>query len=115
MNRATITLAGLALFLVTTPLASSQDASPQPCPEVTSQALGCEPVAWSGLQEPVPLPEPDTKPEPHPDQQRDPQPVPSSSSPPTSAQAKFAWYRIFLDEGKQIKGSRETAPRPASR
>jgi hypothetical protein len=28
----------------------------QPCPDVTAEAMGCELIAWSKLQEPVPLP-----------------------------------------------------------
>jgi hypothetical protein len=28
----------------------------QPCPDVTAEAIGCELIAWSHLQEPVPLP-----------------------------------------------------------
>ena len=47
---------GLAFLFVVAPLAFSQDGTPQPCPDVESGALGCEPVAWSRLQEPMPLP-----------------------------------------------------------
>ena len=60
---------GLALLFVFTSLAFSQDGTPQPCPDVEPGALGCEPVAWSRLQEPMPLPEPDAKPAPPADQQ----------------------------------------------
>jgi hypothetical protein len=28
----------------------------QPCPDATAEAVGCELIAWSHLQEPVPLP-----------------------------------------------------------
>lgn len=80
MNREANTLLGLALTLALAPLAFSQDATPQPCPDVTAEALGCELVAWSHLQEPVPLPEPDAKPATPPDQQPDPQPGQSQSS-----------------------------------
>ncbi|HXM22254.1 MAG TPA: DUF5818 domain-containing protein [Terriglobales bacterium] len=80
----------LAFFLVIAPLAFSQDGTLQPCPYVTPGTLGCELVAWSQLQEPVPLPEPDTKPVPPPDKQRDAQPGQSASSqaqPPASRQS----------------------------
>jgi hypothetical protein len=60
---------GLAFLFVVAPLAFSQDGNPQPCPHVEPGALGCQPVAWSRLQEPMPLPEPDAKPEPPADQQ----------------------------------------------
>jgi hypothetical protein len=53
---------GLAFLFVVAPLAFSQDGTPQPCPYVEPGVLGCEPVAWSRLQEPMPLPEPDAKP-----------------------------------------------------
>ena len=29
----------------------------QPCPDVTAEAEGCELIAWSHLQEPIPLPQ----------------------------------------------------------
>lgn len=87
MNGETNTLLGLALFLVLAPCALSQDGTPQPCPDVTAEALGCELIAWSHLQEPAPLPEPDTKP---PDQQPNSQRGESQSSrsrPPASRQS----------------------------
>jgi hypothetical protein len=68
MKRAASTLLGLALFLLLSSWAFSQDATFQPCPDVTPDTLGCEPVAWSQLQEPVPLPEPSTAPAPSPEQ-----------------------------------------------
>jgi hypothetical protein len=72
------TLLGLALFLLVSSWAFSQNASPQPCPDMRPDTLGCEPVAWSQLQEPVPLPEPGstepgTAPAPSPDQLPDQQ------------------------------------------
>jgi Protein of unknown function (DUF5818) len=79
VNRELRLVIALTFSLLLTPLAFSQDAGAQPCPEVTAQTLGCELVAWSHLQEPVPLPEPDAKPTP-PDQQSDPQQSPSSQS-----------------------------------
>ncbi|MGA8489325.1 MAG: hypothetical protein WB711_02820, partial [Terriglobales bacterium] len=71
MKRGAGTFLGLALFLLFSSSAFSQGASPQPCPEVTEDTLGCEPIAWSQLQAPVPLPDPDTEPAPTPDQQPD--------------------------------------------
>jgi hypothetical protein len=59
----------LAFWAALTPLVLSQDGTPQPCPDVTPGALGCQLVAWSHLQEPVPLPESETKPATPPDQQ----------------------------------------------
>jgi len=63
------TLLASALFLAITPWAFTQDGTSQPCPEVMPGSLGCALVAWSHLQEPVPLPEPESKPVPPPDQQ----------------------------------------------
>jgi hypothetical protein len=64
MKRKMNTLIGMVFCLFSMPLALSQDGSPQPCPGIISGPLGCELVAWSHLQEPVPLPEPDTEPAP---------------------------------------------------
>jgi hypothetical protein len=64
---------GLAFLLVTVQLTFSQDGAPQPCPEpcpdMTAGTLGCELIEWSHLQEPVPLPNPDTNSAPAPDEQ----------------------------------------------
>jgi hypothetical protein len=66
--RAKQTLLRLVSLLAFAPLAFSQQGSAQPCPDVTPGTLGCQLVAWSRLQEPVPLPQPETKPAPTPDQ-----------------------------------------------
>jgi hypothetical protein len=72
---------GTAFLFVVAFLAFPQDGTPQPCPDVEPGALGCEPVAWSRLQEPMPLPEPDPKPAPPADQQAG-----QSSNSPTQTQ-----------------------------
>ena len=82
MERAKIALLVLAFSIAIAPLAFSQDGGLQPCPEVSPGALGCQLIAWSQLQEPAPLPEPDAKTAP-PDQQPDPQPAQ-----PTTSQAE---------------------------
>jgi hypothetical protein len=69
MNRPANTLLALAFWAALTPMVLSQDRTPQPCPDVTPGTLGCQLVAWSQLQEPVPLPESETKPATPPDQQ----------------------------------------------
>jgi len=61
-------LLGLILFLVSVPLAFAQDGNSQPCPEVMPGTVGCQLVAWSHLQEPVPLPNPEAKPDRQPQQ-----------------------------------------------
>jgi len=76
MQRSRQTLIGLFLLLPLSSLAFSQDGAVKPCPDQTPGTLGCEPVAWSRLQEPVPLPESETKPASPPDQQ----PGPSQNS-----------------------------------
>ena len=80
MKPETHRLLGLGLFLAMTSLASAQDAA-QPCPDVSPYALGCELVAWSHLQEPVPLPESQSQP----DQQAG-QPPDSPAQPQASRQ-----------------------------
>jgi hypothetical protein len=79
----TQSLLGLALFLAVAPLAFTQDGTAQPCPDVTPGTLGCQLVAWSQLQEPVPLPEPETKPAPPREQQ--PGQSPNSETQPQSS------------------------------
>jgi hypothetical protein len=70
MKREMITVIGLALFMMmVSSWALSQTEAPQPCPDVIPGTVGCEPVAWSQLQEPVPLPEPGAEPAPPPDQE----------------------------------------------
>jgi len=64
MQRATVTLLGLALVTAVAPWTFSQDGGAQACPEVARDAMGCQLVAWSHLQEPVPLPESESKPAP---------------------------------------------------
>ena len=80
MRRAKQTLLRLVSLLAVAPLAFSQQGRAQPCPDVTPGTLGCQLVAWSRLQDPVPLPEPETKPAP------DQQPGQSPDA-PTQAQA----------------------------
>src|SRR5579872_3430230 len=75
MQRTFLTLLGWAL-LAFAPLALSQESRAQPCPEVPPGTVGCQLVAWSHLQEPVPLPEAETKAAPPPGQQ--PGELPSS-------------------------------------
>jgi hypothetical protein len=58
MTRPVNALAGSLFWLATATLTFSQDqAGHQPCPDVTSETMGCELIAWSRLQEPVPLPD----------------------------------------------------------
>jgi hypothetical protein len=59
---------GLAFLLLTVQWTFSQDGAPQPCPDMTAGTLGCELIEWSHLQEPVPLPNPDTNSAPAPDE-----------------------------------------------
>jgi Protein of unknown function (DUF5818) len=58
------TLLSMILFLGIAPFAVTQETTAQPCPEVTPGTLGCELIAWSHLQEPVPLPDPDATTQP---------------------------------------------------
>ena len=78
MKPETHMLLGLGLFLAMASLALAQDGA-QPCPDVTPDALGCELVAWSHLQEPVPLPESQSQPDQQAGQPRDSQDQPEAS------------------------------------
>ncbi len=102
MKREASALIGLACFLLISSWAFSQDATPQPCPEVMPGTLGCEPVAWSQLQEPVPLPDRDTEPVPPPDQQAPPQSSPSASSQVQPQTAKQSIKGIIVKEGEKF-------------
>jgi hypothetical protein len=82
MQRTPYTLLAL-LLLAFAPMAFSQERNAQPCPQVKPGIIGCELVAWSHLQEPVPLPQPETKPAPPPDQQ--PGQPPNSQAQPNPA------------------------------
>jgi hypothetical protein len=69
-------LVKLTLILVMATWAFAQAGSPQPCPKSPAGTLGCELIAWSGLQTPIPLPEPDSKPS-----------APVNRQPPQSSQS----------------------------
>ena len=99
MKRGASTLFGLALFLLVSSWAFSQDASPQPCPDVTRDSLGCEPVAWSRLQEPVPLPEPGSA------EPGTPEPGAASAPSPDQQSSQSVGSQVQPDTPKQsIKG-----------
>jgi hypothetical protein len=100
MKRAIIIQLGLAVFLVVSTSAFSQDTSPQPCPEVTDGTLGCEPVAWSQLQDPVPLPEQNA--EPTPDGQPDAQTSQSTTSQTEPQTPKQSIKGIIVKEGEKF-------------
>jgi hypothetical protein len=58
MMRAPSALAVSVFWLATATLSWSQSQPDrEPCPDVTADTLGCELIAWSGLQRPVPLPD----------------------------------------------------------
>ena len=90
MKPETHRLLWLGLFLAMTSLALAQDAA-QPCPDVSPYALGCELVAWSHLQEPVPLPE--SQSQPAPDQQ--------TGQPPDSQASRQGITGIIVRPGEK--------------
>jgi hypothetical protein len=74
MKRVAQALAPLAFWLMTAVFSFSQNQlNQQPCPD--EDAVGCEPIAWSQLQEPAPLPDAASPPDRSRDQER-----PASSS-----------------------------------
>jgi Protein of unknown function (DUF5818) len=101
MKRTKIALLVLAFSTAVAPLAFSQNGGPQPCPEVSPGALGCQLIAWSQLQEPAPLPEPDAKTAP-PDQQPDPQPTQPTTAQQAEPQASLQTISgIIVREGEK--------------
>jgi hypothetical protein len=102
MKREASTLIGLALFLLISSCAFSQDATPKPCPEVMPNTLGCEPVAWSQLQDPVPLPAPTVEPASPPDEQPDTQSSPSTTPQTEPQTAKQSIKGIIVREGEKF-------------
>jgi uncharacterized protein DUF5818 len=97
MKREMLALTGIALFLFIVPWGVSQDGGPQPCPDVTPGNLACELIAWSHLQEPAPLPEPDANPVPSTDQQAGSSPD-SQARPQTSTRSIVG---IIVREGEK--------------
>jgi hypothetical protein len=57
MTRPASALAASIFSLAATLTFSQDQAGRQPCPDVTSETMGCELIAWSRLQEPTPLPD----------------------------------------------------------
>ena len=90
---------GLIWFLATAPLAFSQDGSAQPCPEVTPGTVGCQLVAWSHLQDPVPLPNPEAKPDQQPEQ---------SQTQPQSAMQKITGIIVRVGDKYVLKAGGTT-------
>ncbi len=97
MKREALSLIGLFLLLFVVPLAVSQDGGPQPCPDDTPASVACELIAWSHLQEPAPLPEPDANPVPPSDQPGEPSPD-SQAQPETSTRSIVG---IIVREGEK--------------
>jgi hypothetical protein len=97
--RSTNKLLGLIIFLASVPLAFSQDGSAQPCPEVIPGTVGCQLVAWSHLQEPVPLPNPEAKPDQQPEQ---------SQTQPQSAMQKITGIIVRVGEKFVLKAGGTT-------
>jgi len=64
--------------------------------------MGCEPVAWSRLQEPVPLPEPGRAPAPRPDPQPDQQSAQSTSSQVQPDTPKQSIKGIIVRQGEKF-------------
>jgi hypothetical protein len=104
--RAKQTLLRLVSLLAFAPLAFSQQGSAQPCPDVTPGTLGCQLVAWSRLQEPVPLPQPETKPAPTPDQQ--PGQSPDSHTPTQASRQRVMGIIVRQGEKYVLKAGDNT-------
>ena len=86
----------LLLVFTVSPVVFCQEETPQPCPDVTPGALGCEPVEWSRLQEAVPLP--DSSPSPD-----DQQPDQSANSQSQQQQAsKQSITGIIVKQGERF-------------
>jgi len=92
-------LLGPILFFASISLGFAQDGSSQPCPEVTAGTVGCQLVAWSHLQEPVPLPNPETKPNQQPEQ---------SQTQPQSAMQKITGIIVRMGDKYVLKAGGTT-------
>ena len=97
----TYKLLGLILFVASAPLGFAQDNSAQPCPEVIPGTVGCQLVAWSHLQEPVPLPNPEAKPD-QPEQSQ------SSQAQPQSAMQKITGIIVRMGDKYVLKAGGTT-------
>jgi hypothetical protein len=106
MQRGIRSLLGLALLLAFAPLAFSQEGSAQPCPDVREGSLGCQLVAWSHLQDPVPLPQPETKPAPPPDQE--PGQSPDSQAQPQASKQSISGIIVRQGEKYVLKAGDNT-------
>jgi len=104
MDRTAHILLGLALFLTVGPWGFAQGGGAQPCPNVMPGALGCELVAWSHLQEPIPLPGSETKPAP--DQQSGRSP--SSQTQPQASRQKITGIIVRQGEKYVLKAGDNT-------
>jgi hypothetical protein len=96
-------LLGLILFLATIPLGFSQDGSAQPCPDVVPGTVGCQLVAWSHLQDPVPLPNPEAKPD-----QQQPEQSQSTQAQPQSAMQKISGIIVRMGDKYVLKAGGTT-------
>ena len=101
--RSTYKLLGLILFLAIAPLGFSQDRSAQPCPEVVPGTVGCQLVAWSHLQNPVPLPNPESKPD-----QQQPEQSQSTQAQPQSAMQKITGIIVRMGDKYVLKAGGTT-------
>ncbi|HSY64020.1 MAG TPA: DUF5818 domain-containing protein [Terriglobales bacterium] len=101
--RSTYKLLGLILLLASTPLGFSQDRSVQPCPEVVPGTVGCQLVAWSHLQNPVPLPNPESKPD-----QQQPEQSQSTQAQPQSAMQKITGIIVRMGDKYVLKAGGTT-------
>lgn len=98
MKREILSLIAISFLLLVGPVAVAQDGGPQPCPDVSpGGALGCELIAWSRLQEPAPLPEPDANPAPPANHEGGSSPDPQTQ-PETSTRSIVG---IILREGEK--------------
>ena len=102
MRSSTYKLLGLILFLASASAGFAQDGSAQPCPEVIPGTVGCQLVAWSHLQVPVPLPNPEAKPDQQPEQSQ------SSQAQPHSATQKISGIIVRMGDKYVLKAGGTT-------
>jgi hypothetical protein len=98
---ALVRFALLLVILVMAPKLFAQAGTPQPCPDATADTLGCELIAWSKLQTPVPLPEPDSKPSTPADRRADSHPSQSSNPQAQPQAARQSITGIIVKEGEK--------------
>ena len=100
------TLVKFALVVVMASQAFAQAGSPRPCPDATAGTLGCELIAWSRLQSPVPESKPSTPADRRPDSQ--PSQSPNAQTQPQASRESITGIIVKQGEKYILKAGDNT-------